>query len=256
VDATHNLAECAKAHGVSHVVFTSSNCLWGRPFGRPITEEDEPEPCELYGESKVQGEKILAGCRDHFHSVSIRCPTIIDEGRLGLLTILFEFIDEGRKVWVIGGGRNRYQFIYAQDLASACLLATRIDHSDVFNIGSDNVKTFREVYQYVIERAGSEARIAALPKWPTLGIMKMAHRLGLSPFGPYQYRMIAEDFCFDTSKIKRVLGWRPTLTNEEMLYKAYQYYHDRRREIESRTACSPHKKAAHMGVIRLLKVMS
>jgi hypothetical protein len=33
------------------------------------------------------------------------------------------------------------------------------------------------------------------------------------PLGPYQYKMIAEDFEFDTTKIKEKLGWRPSLTN-------------------------------------------
>jgi dTDP-D-glucose 4,6-dehydratase len=68
--------------------------------------------------------------------------------------------------------------------------------------------------------------------------------------------MIAEDFSFDTNKIKGVLGWRPTLTNEEMLWRAYEYYSDNRREIEARKDVSAHRKAANMGVIRLLKWVS
>ena len=68
--------------------------------------------------------------------------------------------------------------------------------------------------------------------------------------------MIAEDFCFDTTRIKARLGWAPTLTNEEMLYRAYVYYRENRREIENRTDVSAHKQAANMGVIRLLKWLS
>ncbi len=75
--------------------------------------------------------------------IILRCPTIIDSGRLGLLAILFEFIQDGKKVWVVGGGANRYQFIYAQDLATACLLAMNYPHSDIFHIGSDDVKSLR-----------------------------------------------------------------------------------------------------------------
>jgi len=256
VNGTRSVAEYAKAHRVPRVVFTSSNCLWGRPFNRPVTEEDAPEPCETYGKSKWEGEKILAEYRDSFPSIVIRCPTIMDEGRLGLLSILFEFIDEGRKVWVVGGGANRYQFIYAQDLATACLLAADYSQSAVFNIGSDNVKTFREVYGYVIEKAGTGARVASLPRLPTVTAMRIAHWLNLSPLGPYHYRMIAENFVFDTSKIKAALGWAPTLTNEEMLYRAYRYFHDNRREIESRQGASAHRQAARMGIIALLKMIS
>jgi hypothetical protein len=86
--------------------------------------------------------------------------------------------------------------------------------------------------------------------------MKAAYALGLSPLGPYQYKMIAESFVFDTHNIKEQLGWNPTLTNEEILWKAYEYYHAHRAEIAQRTNVSAHKQAAKMGIIRLLKWFS
>ena len=61
--------------------------------------------------------------------------------------------------------------------------------------------------------------------------MRLAHRLGVSRLGPYPYRMIAEDFLFDTTKIQERLGWQATLTNEEMLVLAYRSYLARREEI-------------------------
>jgi UDP-glucose 4-epimerase len=253
VDGTRVVAEAARTHGVSNLVFTSSNCLWGKGFNRPITEEEPPEPIEIYGTSKWEGEKILNEYRNDLNITSIRCPTIIDFGRLGLLAILFEFIDEGRKVWTVGRGSNRYQFIYAQDLADACIRAASSPCSAIFNIGSDDVKSMREVYQYVIERAHTGARIAVLPKAPTLLAMRITHHMGISPLGPYHYKMIAENFLFDTAKIKTELGWRPTLTNEEMLYQAFQYYRENRLHIETQVNVSAHRQAAKMGVIRLLK---
>ncbi len=95
-----------------------------------------------------------------------------------------------------------------------------------------------------------------MPKGPTIAAMKLAFRLGLSPLGPYHYKMIAEDFCFDTTRIKERLGWNPTVTNEQMLYRAFQYYRDNRAEIHRRTDVSAHRQAAKMGVIRLLKWIS
>lgn len=256
VDGTRNVAEMAKKHGVPSLVFISSNCLWGHSFSRPVREDDLPHPVEIYGASKLEGEKILHEYEDSLNCIIIRCPTIIDEGRLGLLSILFEFIDEGRKVWVIGGGRNIYQWIYAPDLADVCVRALSLGRSDIFNIGSDHVKSFRDVYGYVIDKAGTGARVASLPRVPTILFMKLAHWLNLSPLGPYQYRMIAEDFVFDTSRIKNELGWRPTVTNEEMLYRSFMYYHKHRTEIENRQNVSAHSKPAHMGIIRLLKWLS
>ena len=239
-DATRNVAEAAVAtSGVRSIVFTSSNCLWAeKSLTARSVKTTYRLPIEIYGRSKWEGEKILAEYADRLNVVSIRCPTILDEGRLGLLAILFEFIKEGRKVWVVGGGQNRYQFIHARDLADACLKAEGVNHSAIYNIGSDDVGTFRETYQYVIDRAGTGARIANLPKAPTLAAMQLAHLLRVSPLGPYQYRMIAEDFVFDTSRIKSELGWAPTMSNAEMLWRAYNYYQTNRKEIEARTGVS------------------
>jgi nucleoside-diphosphate-sugar epimerase len=256
VDGTRNVAEACRAFGVPKLVFTSTNCLWASNLGHAIAEEETPAPVEIYGRSKLAAEEVLAGYRDSLSVVILRCPTIIDSGRLGLLAILFEFIQDGKKVWVVGGGTNRYQFIYAEDLATACLQAITYEHSEIFHIGSDDVKPLREVYAAVIAEAGSQSQVASLPKGPAIAAMKLAHRLGISPLGPYHYQMIAEDFLFDTTKIKAKLGWRPTLTNEQMLVRAYQYYAARRAEIHSRRDVSAHSKPASMGVIRLLKWIS
>jgi len=255
---TRNIAEFAKKHGVPKIIFTSTNALWGDGSDRPVREDDEPNPVEIYGRSKLVAEKILLEeqYQDHFKAVVFRCPTIIDSGRLGLLTILFEFIDEGRKVWVVGGGKNRYQFVYAMDLVEALVAAVDYDKTDVFHIGSDNVPTFREAYNYVIGKAGTTARVASLPRGLVIPAMKAAYALNLSPLGPYQYSMIAKSCVFDTSKIKTALQWAPTLTNEEMLYQAYRYYHENLGDIRHRTDGSAHRQAARMGVIKLLKWVS
>lgn len=255
IDATRNVAEAMRRNGIQRLVFTSTNCLWGEALHRPVREDDQPKPIELYGQSKLEAEQAIREYTD-LTSVIIRCPTIIDFGRLGLLAILFEFIHEGRRVWTVGGGRNRYQFIYAGDLARACLMALDHGKSDTFNIGSDDVKSLAEIYEYVIAKANSVSKVSSLPLAPAIGLMKVAYHLRVSPLGPYHYKMIAQDFLFDTARIKSRLGWRPTLTNEEMLWRAYQYYAQNRRDIESRRDVSAHRRNARMGVIRLLKWVS
>ncbi len=256
VDGTRNLAEASRKHGVRKLVFTSSNCLWGRNLGHPVRENESPAPVEIYGRSKLEGERVLSEYTKDLDVAILRCPTVIGGGRLGLLAILFEFIQEGKTVWVVGSGSNRYQFIYAQDLVSACIMAAESPGSDTFHVGSDKVQALREIYDAVIRHAGSGSRVRSLPKRPTLAAMQLAHVLKISPLGPYHYKMIAEDFLFDTSHIRERLGWRPTLTNAEMLIEAYDYYAQRRAEIESRQDVSAHRRASPMGVIRLVKWLS
>ncbi|SNT32040.1 Nucleoside-diphosphate-sugar epimerase [Granulicella rosea] len=255
VDGTRRIAEACRAAGVSRLVFISSNCLWASNLGHEVAEDEPPAPVELYGRSKLEGERVLAEFPD-LAVVTIRCPTIIDGGRLGLLAILFEFILDGKRVWVVGDGQNRYQFIYAQDLATACIQTLGYEGSDLFHIGSENVVSLRRVYEAIIAAAGTKARVAELPKAPTIAAMKLAHTLRISPLGPYHYRMIAEDFIFDTRRIRERLGWRPTLTNEQMMVEAFRYYAAGRKEIHARTDVSAHSKPAAMGVIRLLKWIS
>ena len=253
VDGTRVIAQCA---GVKKLVFTSSNCLWASNMGRPVREDDPPAPAELYGESKLEGERLLRQFEDGLHVVILRCPTIIDSGRLGLLAILFEFIRENKTVWVVGSGANRYQFIYAGDLAQACVQSLEYSGSGTFHVGSDNVPTLRACYEAVIAEAGSHSRVRSLPKAPTLAAMRLAHLLKISPLGPYHYRMIAEDFTFDTTRIRQAMGWKPTVTNSEMLAVAYRYYARNREEILARENVSAHSQAAKMGVLRLLKWIS
>jgi len=256
VDGTVNLAEAARDADVRKFVFISTNCLWASNLGHPVKEDEQPNPIELYGKSKLAAEQALSKYTSSLDIVILRCPTIIDSGRLGLLAILFEFIHDGNTIWVVGSGGNRYQFIYAQDLASACIKASQYQGSGTFHVGSNHVKTLREVYEAVIQLAGSHSKVRSLPKSATLAGLKLAHKLKLSPLGPYHYQMIAEDFLFDTTKARVQLNWEPTLTNEEMLSRAYQYYAERKDEIHSRTNASAHSKPASMGIIRLLKWLS
>jgi nucleoside-diphosphate-sugar epimerase len=258
VATTRVVVAFARAHQVPKVVFTSSNSVYlGNRERRAVVETDPPVPIDEYGRSKVESEKLLAAAASHFDAISIRCPNIMDAGRLGMLSILFDFIREGRKVWVLGDGAIRHQCIYAADLLDACFKAIEFRGSDVFNIGSDNVPTIRQMYQHVIDRAGSGARVARLPASLALPAMKLAHRLGMSPLGEYQFRMLTQDFVFDTAKIKAALGWAPTLDNGQMLYKAYEYYLAHRQEILQSTELSANRQAVKkLGVLRLLKLIS
>jgi nucleoside-diphosphate-sugar epimerase len=256
VGGTRRIVEACQRHGVRKLVFTSTNCLWAENMGRPVHESDIPNPIEIYGRSKLAAEQTLSNYTKDVNVITLRCPTIIDSGRLGLLAILFEFIQDNKKVWVVGEGANRYQFVSAQDLVSGCLHALDYDQPDLFHVGSDHVQSLRAVYESVIAEAGSSSRVCSLPKRPAVALMQLAHTLKLSPLGPYHYRMIAEDFVFDTTRIQEKLNWKATMTNEQMLIRAYHYYAARRTEIHARRDVSAHNKAAEMGVIRLVKWLS
>lgn len=259
VEGTRLVAETAARAGVGKLVFLSTNCLWGRGFTHTVTEDESPAPVEIYGRSKLAAERELDRLRTQhagFDIVTLRCPTIIESGRLGLLAILFEFIADHRTVWMVGNGSNRYQFVAAGDLASACIAALNHPRSELFHVGSDDVPTLRTLYEDLLREAGSRSRLRSLPRRPAIAAMRLAHRLRLSPLGPYHSQMISESFIFDTTRARRELGWQPTLTNQQMMQRAFDYYREHRHEIARRRHVSAHNRATPMGVIRVLKWMS
>jgi len=109
VDGTRELARRAGENGTRNFVHISSNCVYAENFARPVDETHPPGPVEIYGRSKLAAERELAAFSDPMRVVILRTPTIIEAGRLGLLAILFEFVAEGRRVWLVGKGANRYQ---------------------------------------------------------------------------------------------------------------------------------------------------
>jgi UDP-glucose 4-epimerase len=256
VEGTRNIAAVAKQTGVRHFIFLSTNCLWTENLGRPIREDEPPAPVEIYGKSKLEGERILEQYAGAFRLSILRCPAIVDEGRLGLLSILFEFIDEGRKIWVVGSGYNRYQWIHGGDAVEACMRVFDGGHQGLFHAGSDNPRPLRDIYQYLIDHTHSSSRIVSVPKAFAIPAMRTAHKLGLSPLPSYFYKMIGEDFQFDTTKLKTTTGWQPSTSNEQMLLRAYNYYRQNRSEILARRDASAHRRPSRMGIIRLLKWIS
>jgi UDP-glucose 4-epimerase len=257
VEGTRNVAEACRRHGVKKLIFTSTNCLWGKPLNRPVVENDETCPVEVYGKSKLVAEQVLQDYGTSLDVVIFRSPTIIAPGRVGLLGILFDFFAEGRRVPVVGRKNKPYQFIYADDYAGAILLALAYSGSDVFHVGSHHATSLEESYRYVIQHAGSTSKIYHLPEFPTLPVMRLCHILKISPLGPYQYNMIAEEFVFDTAHVEKTLGWQPTKTNGEILYAAYDYYVKHKKELEDTAESLPaHRRKSRMGIIRLLKWIS
>jgi len=257
VEGSRNVADSCRRHGVKKLIFTSTNCLWGKPLNRPVVENDPTCPVEIYGKSKLAAEEVLLGYRSDMDVIIFRSPTILAPGRIGLLGILFDFIAEGRRLPVVGRKNKPYQFIYADDYAQAMLLAIAHKGSDIFNVGSHNATSLEESYRYVIEHAHSTSKIYHLPEFPTLPVMRFCHILKISPLGPYQYGMIAEEFVFDTSHVEKTLNWQPTKTNGEILFAAYDFYVKNKKMLEETAASLPaHRRKSRMGVIRILKWIS
>ena len=257
VACAESVKEIAIMTGCKKIVYTSSNSIFlGNKNKMGITETEKPIPIDEYGKSKYQSEIIFKKHKDYFETIIIRCPNIVDSGRVGMLAILFDFISENKKCWAISNGKHRYQCIYAKDLVDACILSMRFDGSSTFNVGSESITSFKEMYEQLILSANSKSKIVSIPSWPTIPLLKILHRLKLSPLGPYQFNMLTSDFSFDTRKIKNQLNWKPTLNNCEMLILAFNYYMSEEFTTKSIGNQSANNSKISLGILSLLKYIS
>jgi len=258
VTGTANMVSAAVKYKTRSFVFTSSNVTYGVPEVLPVTEETPLLPIEAYGKSKVQAEQELEKFKGKIAISIFRCPVITGVGRLGLQAILFEFISEGRNVYLVGNGSNTYQFVDADDVAQALEKASHKKGFDVYTIGGDGMKPLRELYQAVIDAENSPSRIVVLPKWPALCALWVLNVLNISPLGVYQYSMIWQSMYADTTKIKQKLGWKPVKTNAESFVENYRWYIKHKQsfvEVGSGHASS-NKSLPKMGIFNLLKKLS
>jgi nucleoside-diphosphate-sugar epimerase len=258
VEGTSNVVREAVKRGVKSFMFTSTNVTYGIPKELPVTEETPLRPLEVYGRSKAQAEAELAKFRGRINIGIFRCPVITGVGRLGLQAILFEFISENRNIYVLGDGLNRYQFVDAMDVCIALEKASHVRGFDIYNIGGDGIMPLREIYQNVIEAAGSTSRIVSLPKAPALMVLTILDKLNISPLGVYQYSMLGRSLYMDTTKIKIKLRWKPKKTNAESFIENYQWYIKNKEtftEVGSGSA-SNNRSLPKMKIFTLLKLLS
>lgn len=250
---TENTLRAALEAGAKKFVNTSSSAIFGVPEKNPIRETDTPMPAEDYGRAKLRAEDLCHAYVQKGLDVSIVRPrTIVGHGRLGIFQILFEWVHQGYNVPVFDGGKNMYQFVHADDLASACILAAQSAGPDVFNVGAERFGTMREALEELCRHAGTGSKVRSLPMWPMQVLMNVTSKLGLSPLGPYHSLMYGRSMFFDVTKAKTKLGWQPKYSNSEMINQSYDWYVAHHREIMKAANLSAHRSAVKQGILQLL----
>jgi len=255
VDGTAVLLRAAAAAGVRKVVHTSSSAVFGVPSSNPVLPTTVPSPAEAYGHAKLAAEwACLAAVGRGLDVTIVRPRTILGHGRLGIFGILFDWIADGADVFVLGDGSNRYQFVHADDLAEACLLAAERPGPAIVNCGTDRFGTMREALEAVCAHAGTGSRVRSLPAGPASLAMRAAGAARLAPFAPYHWLMYSKSMWFDVEHARELLGWTPTWSNDEMFRASYDWFVANRAATGG--AGSHHRTTAKQGALRLLKATS
>ncbi len=229
VIGTQNVLIAAKHAGVRHFNFLSSSAVYGitAESSCPLTEESPALPFEVYGKSKLTGEELVRAQSLQDSSVSyaiLRPRTIIGPGRVGIFDLLFNWIQCGRPIYLIGNGSNSLQLVHVQDFAQACMLAAQKKARGTFNIGAKHFGTLRESIVEVCKHAHSPSRIQPLPISFAVPSLFILNKLHLSPFGSWHYRTFHRSFYFNTTKAEKELGWQALHSNASMLIEAYDWF--------------------------------
>lgn len=174
-----NVIHAAWQAGVNRLLFLGSSCIYPRDCPQPIREEylltGPLEPTnEPYAIAKIAGIKL---CESYNRQYGTQYVSVMPTNLYGIndnydlksshvLPALLRKAHEAKKnkatsleVW--GSGKPRREFLYVDDLADACVfLMEREDiHEGLFNVGSGEDISIRELTEMIMNIVGYEGKI-------------------------------------------------------------------------------------------------
>ena len=231
VGGTATLLAAAAEAGIRRHVLVSSTAVYGVPEVHPIYEDAPLVGVGWYGESKIEAEEVTRDFgRRGLEFTIVRPKTFVGPERLGVFEILFDWIRDGRRIYTLGTGENRYQLLAVEDLVDAIVLAAERPAAagETLNVGAREFGTVRSDLQALIDHAGSSSRLTPVPARLAEIALRALELLRVSPLAEWHYRTAHRDSFVDVGKAERLLGWTPRLSNAEALCRTYDWYIEHR----------------------------
>ncbi len=134
----------------SHLVHLSTDFVFSGLKGTLYTEEDEPDPVNHYGHSKLRSEQVL---QESGISFSILRTVLVyglvdDRDRSNVVLWVKNSLEEKKEIRVVTDQLRMPT--YAEDLAEACWLAIETRAAGVFNVSSSELIS---IYDLALEVA-------------------------------------------------------------------------------------------------------
>jgi GDP-L-fucose synthase len=218
--AAAHVIHAAHTHGVRKLLYLASSCSYPRETAQPLAVESllagPPEPTSAaYAAAKLAGWQLCAAYRQQYGS---RFITGIPANAFGpgddfsaegghviaaLMRRAHEARCEGRpELTVWGTGAPRREFIFAPELADACLFVMlHHDGPEPINLGSGHSLSIAEVARAVCEVVGYRGRLVFDTTRPDGAPLKM----------------------LDSGPLRR-LGWRPSADFATALAETYEWF--------------------------------
>lgn len=168
-----NIIHAAHQNGVKKLMFLGSSCIYPKMAPQPLREDSlltgllEPTN-EPYAIAKIAGIKLCEAYRDQYGAnfISVMPTNLYGIGdnyhpeNSHVLPALIRRFHEAKEnnapdVTVWGSGTPKREFLYADDLAAACVyLMLHYDGKELVNIGTGEDLTIRELAETVKEVVG------------------------------------------------------------------------------------------------------
>ncbi|HUN58480.1 MAG TPA: NAD-dependent epimerase/dehydratase family protein [Candidatus Binataceae bacterium] len=247
------LAACAQA-GVKRVVYIGTTAVYGMPRYHPIFEDAPLNPMGQYGIAKAKAEAYCEAASG-IQTVRLRPKSFIGTGRLGIFQILFDWIESGKKIPVLGDGNNRFQLMDVRDLVEAIYLATQFGRDkEVYNIGAGTFGTVNQDLGALLAHARTGSRILHIPSQSTKMLLAILSALHLSPVYRWVYGTADQDSFVSIEKARTDLGWEPRFSNVDALINTYVWYLAEGKEMAKHIGTS-HRVAWKQGMLGLAKAV-
>ncbi len=158
VYGTYQVLEAARLLDINRVVFCSSASVYGVPIKMPVTEEHSLRPLNLYGVTKVAGEKIMDSFYDNYgiETVNLRFGNIYGVGVFTRYdTVIPKFVKQaltGSDLTIYGDGEYTRDFVHVEDISKAIMLGLSLKGigGEVFNVGGETISV-NEIAEIVKE---------------------------------------------------------------------------------------------------------
>ena len=168
-----NIIHAAWQNGVKKLMFLGSSCIYPKMAPQPLREDSlltgplEPTN-EPYAIAKIAGIKLCEAYRDQYGAnfISVMPTNLYGIGdnyhpeNSHVLPALIRRFHEAKEtgaasVTVWGSGTPKREFLFAEDLAAACVyLMLHYDEKELVNIGTGEDLTIRELAETVKEVVG------------------------------------------------------------------------------------------------------
>ena len=197
------LAEAANEIDAEIVQFSTQYAFQGEPIGRAAyTVEDEPQPVNVYGKTKVAGEKAVRdACA---RSYIVRTSWVYGSGKNSFLCVVHDDLKAGRNVLAIDDIWS--STTYVDDLIDRCLEILRTRNYATYHVVNEEICTY---YEFALEagrliglnRAEIDPlieitherdmkRIAARPRYTPLRCL-VSEKMGLPPMREWRDALAA-----------------------------------------------------------------